>query len=80
MYASNMENHEEEEDGDWQFHTEHEPKIEDSKVVCLEEIIKLDSTLNDVYYLNYGQTAYRSGIGREWIIEDSEPENEEKDY
>lgn len=60
------------EDGDWQFHTEFEPKIEDSKVVCLEEIIKLDSTLNEIYYLNYGQTAYRNEIGGEWIIEESE--------
>lgn len=66
------------EDGDWQFHTEYEPKIEDSKLVCLEEIIKIDSTLNEVYHLNYGQTAYRKEIGAEWIIEESEPENEEE--
>lgn len=66
------------EDGDWQFHTEYEPKIADSKLVCLEEIIKLDPTLNEVYYLNYGQTAYRNGIGGEWTIEESESKNEEE--
>lgn len=67
------------EDGDWQFHTEDEPKIEDSKLVCLKEIIKLDSTLNEVYYLNYGQTAYRKEIGAEWTIEEYESglENQE---
>lgn len=58
------------EDGDWQFHSEYEPKLEDSKLVCLEEVIKLDPTLNEVFYLNYGQTAYRNGIGEEWIIEE----------
>ncbi|CAM4113771.1 MULTISPECIES: DUF4262 domain-containing protein [Flavobacterium] len=68
------------EDGDWQFHTEYEPKIENYKLVCLEQIIKLDATLNDIYYLNYGQKAYRDRIGAEWIIEkqESEPENEGK--
>jgi len=66
------------EDGDWQFHTEYEPKIEDSKLVCLEEIVKLDSTLNEIYYLNYGQTAYRNEIGGEWTIEESESEIKEE--
>ncbi len=68
------------EDGDWQFHTEYKPNIEDSKLVCLEEIIKLDSTLNEIYYLNYGQAAYRNEIGAEWTVEEckSEAENEEK--
>lgn len=65
------------EDGDWQFHTEYEPKIEDSKLICLEEIIKLDKTLNEIYFLNYGQTAYRNEIGGEWTIEDIESEIEE---
>lgn len=56
-------------DGDWQFHSEYEPQIEDAKLVCLEEIIKLDPTLNEMYHLNYGQTAYRNEIGSEWTIE-----------
>ncbi|TCI84800.1 DUF4262 domain-containing protein [Tenacibaculum sp. M341] len=64
------------EDGDWQFHTEYEPKIEDAKLICLEEIVKIDSTLNEIYYLNYGQTAYRNEIGGEWTIEDSKNEEE----
>lgn len=58
------------EDGDWQFHTEFEPKIEDSKLVSLDEMIKLDRTLNEIYYLNYGQTAYRNEIGAKWTIEE----------
>ncbi len=66
------------ENGDWQFHTEYDPKTEDSKLVSLEEIIKLDFTLNEVYSLNYGQTAYRNKIGTEWTIEESEPKNEQK--
>jgi hypothetical protein len=64
------------EDVDWQFHTEYEPNIEDSKIVCLNDLIEKDPTLNEVYYLNFGQTAYRTEIGAEWTIEESETELE----
>ncbi|PTB97237.1 DUF4262 domain-containing protein [Marivirga lumbricoides] len=68
------------EDGDWQFHTEYEPNIEDSKIVCLKDILDKDPTLNEIYHLGYGQTAYRSEIGTEWSIEEMEldPEIEEE--
>ncbi len=64
------------EDGDWQFHTEYEPNIEDSKIVCLKDIIEKDPTLNEIYHLGYGQTAYRSEVGAEWSIEEMEPDPE----
>ena len=54
--------------GDWQFHTESDPQVEDAKLVCLEELVKRDLTLNGIYHLNYGESAYRSKIGGEWTI------------
>jgi hypothetical protein len=59
------------EDGDWQFHTEDDPNIDDSKIVCLKDIIELDPTLKQIHYLNFGGYAYRNGIGEEWTIENN---------
>lgn len=56
-------------DGDWQFHSEYEPDLNDSKLVALEEIVKIDPSVNEVHYLNFGQSAYRSGVGEKWIVE-----------
>ena len=56
------------EDGDWQFHSEQEPDLNNAKLVCLEELVKGDPTLNEIYYLNYGESAERSGIGEKWEI------------
>jgi hypothetical protein len=56
------------EDGDWQFHSEQEPNLSKAKIVCLEELVKKDPTLNEIYYLNYGESAARTGIGEEWKI------------
>ena len=63
------------EDGNWQFHTEYDPKIEDSKIVCLKDLVAQDPTLNEVHYLNYGQAAYREKVGGKWTVEDKEEEN-----
>lgn len=56
------------EDGDWQFHSEEDPDLNKSKLVCLEELVKKDLTLNEVYYLNYGESAERKSIGEDWKI------------
>ena len=60
--------------GDWQFHSEFEPNIEDSKLVCLEQLVKRDPTLNGIHYLNFGQTAWRENIGEEWNVTDNNEE------
>jgi hypothetical protein len=59
-------------DGDWQFHSEEDPQIADSKIVCLEDLVKADPTLNEIYYLSFGQNAYRESIDSEWEIYDNE--------
>ena len=54
------------EDGDWQFHTSLEPNLADSMLVCLEEITKLDSTINELYHLQFGWRAWRDGKEGDW--------------
>lgn len=53
-------------DGDWQFHTTEEPDLKDAMLVALEEITKLDPTINDIYHLDYGARAWRASKEAEW--------------
>jgi hypothetical protein len=59
-------------DGDWQFHSEDDPKTEDAKLVCLEEITKKDPSINEIYYLQYGWKAYREDKESKWEIDENE--------
>ncbi len=52
-------------EGDWQFLTG-DQMSEDIKIVGLEEMIKKDITLNDVFDLDYGESAERNYVGEEW--------------
>lgn len=56
-------------DGAWQFHTSLNPDINDAKIVCLEELTKLDPTINNIYHLPYGWRAWRDGVQDEWQYE-----------
>ncbi len=56
------------EDGDWQFHSEQEPNLEHAKVVCLEDLVNRDPSLNEIYYLNYGESAERSDVNSGWKV------------
>ncbi|PTR00954.1 uncharacterized protein DUF4262 [Mucilaginibacter yixingensis] len=64
-------------DGDWQFHTSEEPQINDGKLVALQELVKLDPTLNKVYHLAYGWCAWRDSVDDNWEYEQFEFEEEE---
>lgn len=61
-------------DGDWQFHTSINPKMDDARLVCLEEIIKLDPTINEIYHLPYGWRAWRESINTDWEYEEDTEE------
>ena len=61
-------------DGDWQFHSEEDPEIENARIVCLEDLIKDDPSLNELHHLNYGQSAVRSNLDDKWEIYNSEEE------
>lgn len=60
-------------DGDWQFLTG-DQLPEDIRFVCLEEMIIRDKTLNEVFNLDYGQSAERKFVGDEWIRNKEENE------
>ena len=57
-------------DGDWQFLTE-EAELTDAKIVHLEFMTNKDETLNEVFQLEYGQTAVRDSIGGNWKLEEN---------
>ena len=66
------------EDGDWQFHTSLEPDLDDAQVVCLEDITKLDPSINQLYNLQLGWKAWRKSPLDNWEFEeDSEDESDE---
>lgn len=52
--------------GDWQFLTDDHLPF-DITTVALEELIKSDNTLNELFDLDYGETAKRSAAGETWI-------------
>jgi len=52
-------------DGDWQFLTG-DQLPEDIKIVALEELIKRDNTLNEIFDLEYGEEAEREFIRGHW--------------
>lgn len=64
------------EDGDWQFLTgDQMPK--DIKIVALEELIKRDETLNEIFDLEYNEEADRDFIGGKWTR--NKMENDQED-
>ncbi len=63
------------EDGSWQFHTEYEPDPNDGKLVCLEDLVKKDPTLNEIYHIGYSMTAFRDEPGGDWTVKKYEHED-----
>jgi hypothetical protein len=59
-------------DGAGQFHTGPEPEVADGMLVGLEEITKLDPTVNGAAQLGYGRRAVRENKGARWVFEDWE--------
>ena len=55
-----------EDDGDWQFLTG-DQLLEDIRLVALEQMTLKDKTLNEVFNLDYGESAEREFIGGKWV-------------
>ncbi|MBE9585066.1 DUF4262 domain-containing protein [Mucilaginibacter sp. JRF] len=53
-------------DGDWQFHSNDDPNTDDGRIVSLEEIVKSDPSINNIYHLQYGWSAWRSSKEEKW--------------
>ncbi|MGY3089099.1 hypothetical protein ACVWYF_002139 [Hymenobacter sp. UYAg731] len=65
-------------DGAWQFWSEDDVTDEDIMVVCLEEVVKHDQSINKLFNLPTGQMATREFVGAKWTREEIE-ENEQQD-
>ncbi|GEJ48143.1 hypothetical protein [Chryseobacterium sp. ON_d1] len=58
------------EDGDWQFFGKEENiSEEDAKVISLEEILRIDSTLKELLDINNGSHAHRENKEDNWVVE-----------
>lgn len=57
------------ENGDWQFMSDSKPNAKDARIVCLEDITRLDPTVNDIYYLPFGWYAWRNSRAEKWVTE-----------
>ena len=55
------------EDGDWQFLTR-EIDFDNGKMVSLGQMVRSDHSLNEVFHLEYGESAERAHPGGEWKI------------
>jgi Domain of unknown function (DUF4262) len=63
------------EDGDWQFLTG-DQLPDDVKLVALEQMTLKDSTLNEIFDLDFGETADRKFIGAAWTRRTTKEEYE----
>ena len=68
-----------ENDGDWQFLCDTSYAIADLKIVALEEIVKRDPTVNELFQLNYGWHALRETVGGRWEKEEHETEDDDSE-
>jgi hypothetical protein len=61
-------------DHGWQFMGTSDASVEDGRVVCLEDIVRLDSTVVEVANLPPGYEAVREYVGGPWSRRLSPPE------
>jgi hypothetical protein len=65
--------------GDWQFLCDTTYEIADLKIVALEELVKRDPTLNNLFQLNYGRQAQRIDEAADWQEEEYESGAQEEE-
>ncbi|KAA9331903.1 DUF4262 domain-containing protein [Adhaeribacter soli] len=53
-------------EGDWQFMSDSKPNAKDARIVCLEDITRLDPSVNDIYFLPFGWYAWRNSREEKW--------------
>lgn len=58
---------EHDEEGDWIFLTGDEWLSSDARLICLEEVIELDKSLNQLFDLDYGEFAQRESPNEKWV-------------
>jgi len=65
-------------DHGWQFIGTSDASVADGKVVCLEEIVRLDPTVVEVADLPPGWQAVREYVGGPWMRREREADPEEE--
>ena len=63
-------------DGSWEFLTGDDVTGDDAMVVCLEDVVKRDSSINELFNLPTGQIATREFVGGKWKREEIKDEEE----
>jgi hypothetical protein len=63
-------------DGDWQFLCDTTSDVDDLKIVALEQIVKHDPSINELYQLNYGWSAWRETPEHDWETWEQETSEE----
>lgn len=56
-------------DHGWQFIGTSDASVDDTKLVCLEEIVRLDPTVLEVADPPPGWQAFRDRVGGEWTLQ-----------
>ena len=67
-----------EDDNGWQFIGTSDALVDDTKLVCLEEIVRLDPTVLEVSDLPPGWQAFRGEVGGEWTLRKRPPDPEDE--
>ena len=65
-------------DHGWQFIGTTDACVADGRVVCLEEIVRLDPTVVEVADLQPGWQALREGVGKPWLRQPQPPVSEDE--
>tara|TARA_B100001989_G_C24509709_1_gene449696 strand:+ start:627 stop:950 length:324 start_codon:yes stop_codon:yes gene_type:complete len=63
-------------DHGWQFIGANGPEIDMPALVCMESIVGLDATVEEVAHMEPGYRASRRYIGDDWVIEEYSQEEE----
>jgi len=53
-------------DGDWQFHHESDPSMDDALVLALGKLVELDETISKIADLPCGWMAWRNDRSGDW--------------
>lgn len=67
------------EDDGWQFVSNLEYGMDDAKLVSLEEITKIDSSVFEVAHIEPGFYAWINTVGDKWTIAETPPEADERE-
>jgi hypothetical protein len=53
-------------DGDWQFFSKEDASEQEARIVFMNEILDLDTSLKEILWIPEGTEAWREGVGKEW--------------